>query len=143
MTQLSCLCYVSSAFHPLELTELQDLLEDSRDFNARVGVTGVLLHHDGGFFQYIEGPPEGVSDVYVRIRASRLHHSIVEMLNEPVAARSFADWRMGSTHVPESTILSLRDARWRTLVDPPRRAEELSAGMILLRAFWATAAHGR
>ena len=61
MSDLTNLCYVSSATRSLSVAQLTDLLIDARQFNQSVQVTGVLLHHDGGFFQYLEGPPAAIA----------------------------------------------------------------------------------
>ncbi len=84
------------------------MLVAARRINTPAGVTGVLLHHDGGFFQNFEGPSQRALDVYERIQTNPLHHSIIELLNEPVPERAFPTWLMGSTQVPASTVLSLR-----------------------------------
>ncbi len=139
MTELHGIAYVSSAYRVLSVAELEQMLVAARRFNTHAGVTGVLLHHDGGFFQYFEGPSEGALDVYERIKQSPLHHSIIELLNEPVPERAFPTWMMGSTRVPASTVLSLRLAPWRDVRGRLARAEaQVPVGLDLLRSYWAT-----
>jgi hypothetical protein len=73
-SSLQSIAYVSTATSRLATPESLDaLLCNARDFNRACGVTGVLLHHGGNFFQYLEGPPEGLHRVYGRVRQSRGH----------------------------------------------------------------------
>lgn len=44
---LKKLCYVSSSWQDLSSEELLAILTAARVNNARVGVTGMLLYHDG------------------------------------------------------------------------------------------------
>ena len=54
------LVYASSALQPFTKPELQALLEQARQKNAKLGVTGMLLYKDGNFMQVLEGEKETV-----------------------------------------------------------------------------------
>lgn len=138
MQTLKAIVYVSNAIVPYSDRELEDLLADARAFNARADVTGVLLYNDGTFFQYIEGPPDGVDEAFERIRGSHRHRNIIEILNEPVAERAFADWRMGFAQAPRSLLLQLEQAQWTRWAAGKRIGEE-PLGVELLLGFWANA----
>jgi Sensors of blue-light using FAD len=138
MPDLQHLCYTSTATRPIVPALLEGLLEQARSFNDAQAVTGVLLHHDGHFLQYLEGPPEGLARVYARIAASRLHAGLFTLLDGPIEERLFPDWRMGSTRVPAATVLSLRDASWRLLSNPNGEWPTLSPGLLLLRAHFSS-----
>ena len=97
------------------MQDLERILTDSRQFNRDHQITGVLLYNDGTFAQCIEGEVADVEAVYRRIRASRLHHTLTEILSEPVAARSFPDWHMGFLGPQETKGLSLAEAEWTRL----------------------------
>lgn len=71
MSGLVAVAYLSTAAPFLTEADLEHLLADARSFNSRAQVTGALLVHDATFFQYFEGPEEGVEAVYARVRASR------------------------------------------------------------------------
>lgn len=139
MTALKCIVYVSASLLPLKAAQLDELLGNARAFNETVDVTGVLLHNNGTFFQYFEGPAYGVEHVYERIRASGLHAGIVELVNEPIAQREFADWRMGFCEMPQSALQALSDSEWRTSLDRIERKADRSAGLDLLLEYVATA----
>jgi len=143
LEDLNCIVYVSSATLPLTVPELEALLLSARKFNDRVGVTGVLLYHDGTFFQYFEGPAEGVAQVYARIQASRSHHSIYELLNANIKARLFPSWLMGASNVPSSLLLSLARAQWHASIQQVVDSQEVpNEGLALLTSYWKSCGYG-
>ncbi len=131
---LRTLVYLSSATRPLSEAELEILLDNIRRNNRALGVTGVLLHNDGNIVQCLEGPAEGVRQVFDRIQASRRHHGIMILLDEPITVRSFDDWDMGFAQPAASELLNLSTARWKehlASLDGVR-----SRGLRQLRSFW-------
>ncbi len=134
MNSLQHLCYTSNATRPLTPVDLERLLVSARVFNGTQGVTGVLLHHDGSFLQYLEGPTDGLQRVYQRIQESPLHTDLFELLGGWLDERVYPEWQRGSTRVAESTVLSLRHASWQMLSNPYGHHPILSPGLLLLRA---------
>lgn len=109
---LEAFAYRSVAVDGLGPTDLDALLVSARDFNASVGVTGALFHHEGLFFQYIEGPASALSQVYERITRSRLHDQIVGLAREPVEQRQFEAWYMAFCEPPASVLQELSTTLW-------------------------------
>lgn len=140
MPDLLAVAYVSSAAHLFNEEELERLLRAARQANEAEQVTGVLLYDDGSFFQYIEGPPEGVDRIYQRIKASREHHGLIQLLRAPIADRNFESWRMGFTRAPRSLVLSLAQASWESMVSAQKAKPKAGSGVKLLLGFWSTAA---
>lgn len=140
MNASTAVAYVSSSATLLPEPELEALLQDARAFNRTVGVTGVLLHHDGSFFQYFEGLRDSADQVYDRIRASRRHHTIFELFRGPVAHCIFTDWQMGFAKTPQSAILKLSQAEWRASAASIHQIESPSPGVELLTAYWKSVA---
>lgn len=142
MPPLEAVAYVSSASGLPDESHLEALLRAARARNLTEGVTGALLFHDGTFFQYFEGPPEGVQRVYQRILRSPLHHGLIELMRGPVPERAFGRWTMGFAQVPRSVMLQLSQADW----DRDRRrfqhAAALPAGAQLLLDFWQSCIPG-
>lgn len=138
-SELCSIAYVSSATQLFDAAELEALLVDARQFNLEHGVTGVLLYGDGNFMQYFEGSDQGVQAAYERIRASRRHVNIIELLNEPVARRSFADWQMGFVRPTESELVALSTASWRKAAAQAADSADMSPGLALLLDFWRNA----
>jgi Sensors of blue-light using FAD len=133
---MHAIAYVSSATDRLFTPDhLDQLLMEIRIQNATLGVTGVLLHHDGNFLQYIEGPAASIKQAYARIQRSNAHHGIIELLNEPIHQRHFTQWTMGFAQPPRTTLQEIAQASW---IDEVRDISQNTAnpGLILLMEFW-------
>ena len=94
MESLESLVYVSSAVQAVDDAELLHLLERARVRNTRCEVTGLLLFDAGNFMQYIEGPPNGLSEVYTHIKQDPLHTGLIELCRETPSHRAFGKWAM-------------------------------------------------
>lgn len=136
MSPLCCLVYVSSAVRELSRQDIHHLLERAQARNIECQVTGVLLYAAGDFMQYLEGPEEGVAEVYRHIRADPLHTGLIELLREPIGQREFGEWRMayrvlGVDHHAEPWLQ--RPGLTQRIIGPDQPA---SPARILLRSFW-------
>jgi hypothetical protein len=136
---LSSLAYVSSAVHKLNDEELSELLIDARAFNAREGVTGALLHHDGSFFQYREGPSQGLERVYERIRHSSKHKGIIELCHQDIESQVFSVWHMGFAEATRTLLQELANAQWLSAVPSLQASPSKPDGLALLLRFWSIA----
>jgi len=89
---IGCLTYQSRAVQPPSEGELDALVARARARNHSLGVTGLLLYEDGRYLQTLEGPPEGLSQVWSSIRQDE-RHSDIELLTEHlVSSRLFSEW---------------------------------------------------
>lgn len=140
MPTLIALAYVSSASHSLSEAELEQLLHSARRHNERANITGALLYHDGSFFQYLEGPPTEVDAAYARIKASRQHHGLIQLMRRPIDGRHFDGWLMGFARVPRSLMLQLSQASWMHELSQVSAAADQSSGVKLLLGHWETLA---
>lgn len=70
------LLYMSSASQKFSAAELGALLDRARKNDAARGVTGMLLHADGSFIQYIEGERDTVLGLFDTISGDRRHRKI-------------------------------------------------------------------
>lgn len=139
---LEYVIFVSSSYGDLPDSALEQILVASRRRHRECGVTGVLLYHEGSFFQYLEGPSIAVGEVYAHVRHSRLHHGIIELDRGPLCQRQFSDWQMGLTHASTSGILALANAAWSRLAGAIVHDANTSNGLVLLLDFWRTARRG-
>ena len=139
MSSLVAIAYTSTAVRPLDAEQLDAILSEARDYNRRVKVTGALLHHQGSFFQYIEGPPEGVEDVYRRIRASGKHTGIVEFMRSSIDERQFVQWYMAFAEAPPTLMQRLAGSQWEMVVPSLQARRAASPGLALLLDFWSKA----
>ena len=140
MKSLFCLAYTSSATRLLTEAELERLLNDARNRNGSMGVTGVLLYDDGNFFQYIEGEPDALAHVYERIQRASQHHNLIELVQQPIQKREFLNWDMGLCRVTSSELLRLSSAGWTSsLLNAQSQGQSRSEGLAPLTAFWLRA----
>ena len=128
--------HVSTASYLMRTPDLEALLVDARRLNNRYGITGVLLHSGGNFMQCFEGPEPAVEETYARIRASRRHKNLIELLNERVRARSFGALDMGRAEPTPSKLLALSTARWTSQAVTGTDQQFKSPGFELLLEFW-------
>ena len=75
------LLYVSRTDADLTPAALDHILTASRANNAMLGITGLLLHIDGGFLQMLEGEERAVRELYARIATDRRHHDVRLLLD--------------------------------------------------------------
>ena len=136
MNDLQALVYVSTAAHHLSEAEIGHLLDRARERNAKAQVTGVLLYSHGNFMQYLEGPRAGVASVYEHIVADRLHHGIIELVREPIAAREFSDWTMAFRSISAFGLSSPDkfDDLFLAKIDPAAAAPSVTHSLLL--KFW-------
>ena len=95
MSELTQIIYSSAAVNEFSPQEIQDLLAQSREKNARLFISGMLLFVDGSFFQILEGETEAVEQLYNTICNDPRHANITVILHEPIAKRLFSEWSMG------------------------------------------------
>jgi len=128
------LVYTSVAQSDFSDAELAALLSQSRENNARLGISGLLLYANREFVQLLEGEEHSVQSLYQGIRQDPRHTS-VEVLHEgPIDVRAFAQWSMAFRAVENINELSaaqgfehwdFKDTPRNTLADAPNLGKEL------------------
>lgn len=88
------LIYLSQARTGLTKARLRAVLEKSRVKNTSLGVTGLLLYHEGRILQVLEGEERAVRALYDIIRGDPRHGNCTTLLEEPLAARQYPHWPM-------------------------------------------------
>ena len=136
MQDLIAIAYRSTTVRPLASAELEVLLLSARDFNLSMGVTGALFHQGNRFFQYIEGPAQGISQVYARIERSSLHSELVELAHRPITARQFESWHMGFCEPPGSVLQELSTSMWQDSMPITRDSFERSEHLEMVLNYW-------
>jgi hypothetical protein len=99
--------YTSAAQGMSDSEALQRILVQSRRNNAPLGITGMLLHTAGSFFQILEGSPEAVTALFTRIAADPRHQRITTIIREPIPRRAFPDWTMGFAEISPPELARL------------------------------------
>ena len=89
------LIYVSAARTDMTPDELESILLKARENNTREDVTGLLLFHDGSFFQVLEGPYDGVQRIFAAIGRDERHSRVLVLQTKDADRRAFPSWSMG------------------------------------------------
>jgi hypothetical protein len=98
------LIYVSSARQLFSDDDLIGLLEQCREKNARLGVTGMLLYKNGNFLQILEGPDDAVTPLYSRIEQDPRHHGLIQLIRQQTERREFPAWSMGFKNLKDANL---------------------------------------
>ncbi len=91
--------YISSATRTMSTQELQDLLQDCRENNARLGITGMLLYGNQTFVQILEGEEQTVNTLLETIKRDPRHTNVRLLQRKPIERREYSDWSMGFKRV--------------------------------------------
>ena len=102
------LIYVSSAPDPLSESQLIELLDQSRQRNRSLNVTGMLLYADGNFIQVLEGEEADVESIFLSILNDPRNRGIIVIEKEPIERRDFPDWSMGFEHITDEHKATLK-----------------------------------
>lgn len=118
---LSTLVYRSRAVAPQSFEDLQHLTRTAQARNHREAVTGVMLYDDGRFFQWLEGPVDGVERIMRSIRGDPRHTDLDVLDRRPSSTRRFDGWDM------KLAARGTASARWNgeVLEPPPEIVENL------------------
>lgn len=109
---ISYLVYVSQAATELDDAALEAILSESRAYNKRNDVTGVLLFvagrdgNRGSFIQLLEGEKDEIDKLRHRIFADPRHHTKIELEKGTKPSRDFSDWSMAFKSVAQSDLAS-------------------------------------
>lgn len=89
---IGCLTYQSRAVSQPSEADLKQLVGQARDRNRALGVTGMLLYENGRYLQTLEGPPDGLAEIWSSIRRDERHRDIEVLTEHMVSGRLFSDW---------------------------------------------------
>lgn len=89
------LIYISSATGEFGQANLDTILSCSRSNNSARGITGILLFHDGCFFQVLEGDAASVEQTFATISRDARHGGVILLESREIFERGFPQWSMG------------------------------------------------
>jgi len=137
---LRSVVYVSRSAKPMSLDELGKLLQHARAANLALGISGVLLHHDGLFLQLIEGEPKVIESLLCKLTADRRHEGLLILVDLlQVRPRMFPDWKMGFYHLSSiEQVLGpgLMENATRDMDKATRLVNPDDPAAILMAALW-------
>jgi hypothetical protein len=88
--------YISSARQEFSTSDLKKVLVGARMRNNAVGVTGMLVFHDGTFLQALEGENRAVNEIFASIRNDPRHGDFTVLhRGAGPEQRVFGEWSMG------------------------------------------------
>jgi hypothetical protein len=91
---LSKLVYRSRAVHPMSSVDVHNLTLAAQARNRAESITGLVLYDEGSFFQWLEGPAEGLGRV-IRSISNDPRHTDIQVLDDRSAKkRMFTDWSL-------------------------------------------------
>lgn len=103
MKQLYRLVYTSARNAKCTDEEILKILDACKRNNPGKDITGVLLHSDKRFIQYLEGDKDEIKALYEKIAQDPRHGGVTERNYEPIAKRVFPDWHMGYKDVSSNS----------------------------------------
>lgn len=99
--------YISSAKSDFSDADLAALLKQSREKNARLDITGMLLYKNGNIIQVLEGPDDAVHQLIKTIQADDRQHGVIQLLERQIEQRQFPDWTMGFKNLNDPALLEI------------------------------------
>ena len=102
------LVYVSTATEPMSGQDLQELLDQARERNARNAITGMLLYKDRHFIQLLEGHEENVQKIFDSIKRDERNYDVQQLWFRYVQYRDFPDWTMGFQNIEDFDSRTLK-----------------------------------
>jgi hypothetical protein len=103
MMNLYQLVYTSTRKSNCDEREIQKILDSCKRNNPSKDITGVLLHSDKHFIQYLEGSKE-IIKLYDLIKEDPRHSRAVLLSYGPLKERIFPAWHMGYKNIPKDQI---------------------------------------
>lgn len=97
------LVYISAACVEFDDEALEQLLSGARENNAILGVSGMLLFHEGSFIQVLEGPQTVVEALFEKIEQDPRHEHTEVLFRGDTDEACFEDWSMGYVRTPKLT----------------------------------------
>tara|TARA_B100000965_G_scaffold271480_1_gene229667 strand:- start:250 stop:711 length:462 start_codon:yes stop_codon:yes gene_type:complete len=117
---LHALVYSSTETAPLSPQGIEELLAVSRQKNARLGITGILIYGGGGFAQYLEGARAGIDALFATISNDPRHQNVWLLAEGPIKERVFQGWAMSYRAVTPDILAQLPDA-----IDPVEALQDI------------------
>ncbi|MFT4736523.1 MAG: hypothetical protein ACI8QD_000468 [Cyclobacteriaceae bacterium] len=114
MSSLYRLVYTSFRKPNCNQQEIENILASCKKNNPSRNITGILMHSNNRFIQYVEGSKDDLRQLYDLIKQDPRHTSVNERNFEPIKERLFPSWEMGYRDVDGlkfNTMVSMRDQK--------------------------------
>ena len=132
--------YSSESSTPMQLDDLEDILEHARIWNATVGITGALVYADGVFLQILEGDRVKVQALMMKIMADLRHETVIVLRECEIPFALFGSWQMAYVSATPAQVaawagLSIApgtDEAYSSIGEDPHRAEQFAQSILAL-----------
>ncbi len=112
------LIYTSRATRFFSAQGIEALKAVCRKNNAALELTGLLLYHEGRFFQVLEGEEEALLRVMQSITKDQRHMDLALAEHGPIERRAFSTWRMGYAMPPSEAMATATTLPLQFLLSP-------------------------
>jgi hypothetical protein len=110
MKKLHRLVYTSSRRLSCSDEEISKILAACKRNNPGKSITGVLIHSDKRFIQYLEGYEDQLKDIFEKISLDERHGGVNIRDFSPISERLFPSWHMGYKSI------SLQDVEFNSTI---------------------------
>jgi hypothetical protein len=110
--------YASRASEGTNARVLDEILRQSRENNARAGITGLLILANDIFVQAIEGGRGELSKLLARIMRDSRNRQVEVLAFEEITERSFGSWTMGQVSMASVNAAQVLKYSERPDLDP-------------------------
>jgi hypothetical protein len=101
------LVYASTLRPGIEDPQIDEIMSQAQESNARQGVTGISAFDGGKVIQILEGPPDEIDHLYDKICHDGRHEGVVTLHRAPIETRHFPELTMARR--PMTDVLYLVD----------------------------------
>jgi hypothetical protein len=132
------LVYASKAAGPINNELVNNILTQSRKYNAETGITGVLcVCHGNVFLQVLEGSRVEVNRLYAKLARDTRHTDVTLLDYAEITERRFYGWRMGRVDLDKLNVGLLLKYSETPVLDPFNISGKVA--MALLEELMSTA----
>ncbi|WP_124981524.1 BLUF domain-containing protein [Nonlabens xiamenensis] len=87
--------YTSRANKTMDEKAINEIVEKSRENNAKFGITGCLVYYQDSFYQILEGERRDILQLYDNILKDERHNQVSLLWKGDKSVRLFKDWSLG------------------------------------------------
>ncbi len=126
---LKFLIYISKSALSLGSDDLDRIHHSAINLNVLDGITGLLVYNGAHFLQIVEGMPDAIDDLIIRLRRDPRHSELTIVEEGLILKRNFPDWSMELIRVSAGRFDARTDTQARLPQDmaEPVRASLLAA----------------
>jgi hypothetical protein len=110
MEKLNFLIYSSVRNAICTDEEIQKILNSCERNNPSKSITGVLVHSNNYFLQFLEGDENELMALYNHIKKDSRHSKVILLNKGTIEGRMFPSWHMGYKDADKDNVTLITDA---------------------------------